>query len=955
MNQVRTLFMAMVLSLLLPCQLMAETRLDPMQVESGKDLRFVGAYAGYLLDAEARFEATDLTRPEIIAQLKKQGNGIPNFSYQPGAVWMVLRLFNAGTEIIQQNFHLENSILEHVAVHLWQNGAWLDQIHVDHSRYSTPPFYPMRTPVFTMGIPPGESLFIMRIQSETSITIPLSLRTEKGLWEGMLIQNAALGVAYGVLLGMICYNLFLAISLLNLTYAVYVAFIAMSTFNFASFHGISQTFFSQDWHRAVTLSIAPVGHSTVFLALWFGARFLDLKHSMPRTYRFYQIVMGLAVAGFVVATFSYQPSAKLFSLLTMTTSLALLVAGFHRSWQGYRPAYFFTTAWMTVLIGHITLALFVLGVLPVNPISIWGAFLGSVVEVLLLSLGLGDKFRYEQRLARQKIASLNRELETERDQVLQLNQGLELLVEQKTRNIRSIMQNIRQGIFTVDSVDGRIGKETSDFLNEILPTKAGDDVRIDSFLLAQSDLKSDEKQQIAAALQMTFMEEQLAWQCNESKFPRTLTIKGVGSEPAKILELDWNPVFDQGGRIERILVCLRDVTQLRELQRDVEKSEEKFQVIKTLIDLTETRFGTVADQIKGLIDKAAGMIADSDLDLTVIRRRVGINLHTIKGIARTYGMKNLAEATHHIENLSMHCQDREAFKALAAEFEQLRSTLEDYRIIGMNDLNWREKSSGLLFDRELFERFVLKLHEMKPESFGDDRWELFTGEKRALLGGIGASMQDILREFSRELKSTARELDKLPPRLESKGWGVCFNSKGQGILSQAMGHLLRNAIDHGIETDAERRVQQKSGEGLIMVEEVMEQGQLQLHVRDDGRGLDLQQIRTRAQLKFGMQLSELQDEAATTEVLFMPDFSTKDQVSLVSGRGVGLDAVRSILREAGGDIEIKLQGQAAPGRRSFYFKLKIPQSFYWSLTLPIQERLRGAEQPVHDLTKYVAS
>jgi HPt (histidine-containing phosphotransfer) domain-containing protein len=928
------LFMALLLQLLLPGRVIGSTGLEPLELEPGKDLRFLAASAGYLLDEDSKLQAADLVRADMIAKLKKPAHIIPNFSYQPGAVWMVLRLLNPEPVSVPQNFHLENSLMDHIAVYLWQKGTWLEEIHVDHAKFSTPPAYVARSPVFTMRVPPGESLFILRIQSETAITIPLSLRTEKNLWEDRLIQNAGLGVAYGVLIGMIAYNLFLAISLLNLTYAVYVAFIALSTFNFASFHGISQSFFPLEWHRAITHSIAPIGHSTVFLALWFGARFLDMKHAMPRTYRFYQIIMGLAVLGFLFVTSSYQTSAKMFSLLTMTSSLALLVSGLFRIRQGYRPAYFFTIAWLTVLIGHITLALFVLGVMPVNPISMWGAFVGSVIEVVLLSLGLGDKFRYEQRLARVKIASLNRELETERDHVLQLNQGLELLVEKKTRNIRSIMQNIRQGIFTVDTVDGRIGEETSDFLKDILPTRADSDARLESFLLAQSDLKADERQQIAAVLQMTLMEDELAWQCNESKFPRALTVPGVAGEPAKILELDWNPVFDQTGRVERILVCLRDVTQIRELQRDVEKRDEKFQIIKSLIDLTETKFTAVADQVEGLIDKAKDAAADADLDPKVMSRRVGIALHTIKGIARTYGMKSLAETTHQIENLWMQAQDHEALKALSGELEQLRSTLRSYRLIGMNDLNWQGKTSGLVFERQAFESLVQKLHEMKAENFARDRWDLFAGDRRHLLVGIGAGMVDILREFSRELTGTARELEKRPPRLETQGWGVCFNTKGQSILSQVMGHLLRNALDHGIESEAERRRQQKPAEGLIMIEEVMVQGQLQLRIHDDGQGLDLQKIRTRAQTKFGMDPSALQDDAAVAEVLFMPGFSTRDQISLVSGRGVGLDAVRSLLREAGGDIHIELQEQTETGRRPFVFTLEIPEALYWSLTLP---------------------
>ena len=129
-------------------------------------------------------------------------------------------------------------------------------------------------------------------------------------------------------------------------------------------------------------------------------------------------------------------------------------------------------------------------------------------------------------------------------------------------------------------------------------------------------------------------------------------------------------------------------------------------------------------------------------------------------------------------------------------------------------------------------------------------------------------------------------------------------------LEAPLSHLLRNAIDHGIEPPEERLAVGKSEEGTIRLEAAHKGGMLSITVSDDGRGVGLGHLRQKI---ISTQLTTADIATALTEVelmefLFLPGFSTKESVTEISGRGVGLDVVHEMAREVGGTV------RASPSR-----------------------------------------
>ena len=125
-------------------------------------------------------------------------------------------------------------------------------------------------------------------------------------------------------------------------------------------------------------------------------------------------------------------------------------------------------------------------------------------------------------------------------------------------------------------------------------------------------------------------------------------------------------------------------------------------------------------------------------------------------------------------------------------------------------------------------------------------------------------------------------------------------------LEAPLTHLLRNAVDHGLENPVARSSADKPVEGVVRVEARHRAGMLAITVSDDGAGIDVERIRKKA-VERGHATAEMAarlSDAELLEFLFLPGFSTAGRVTEVSGRGVGLDVVQDTVRRVGGSVQL---------------------------------------------------
>ncbi len=190
-------------------------------------------------------------------------------------------------------------------------------------------------------------------------------------------------------------------------------------------------------------------------------------------------------------------------------------------------------------------------------------------------------------------------------------------------------------------------------------------------------------------------------------------------------------------------------------------------------------------------------------------------------------------------------------------------------------------------------------------------------------------LEQILKRFPRTLRDLSNKYNK-PVNLEVIGTEVLVDKAVLEKLHDPLLHLLRNGFDHGIEPPEIRRQQGKPEQGKIKIHAYYQGNQTVIEIKDDGQGLNLDKIVKKA-VKKGLiepeQIANL-SEADLFNLIFEPGFSTADQVSEISGRGVGMSVVRSQIESLKGTITVNSE----PGKGSTFF-LRLP------LTLTIAKLL----------------
>ena len=166
-------------------------------------------------------------------------------------------------------------------------------------------------------------------------------------------------------------------------------------------------------------------------------------------------------------------------------------------------------------------------------------------------------------------------------------------------------------------------------------------------------------------------------------------------------------------------------------------------------------------------------------------------------------------------------------------------------------------------------------------------------------------MAEGARGFPRMVRDVARELGKTV-RFEVKGENTGVDRDILDKLEAPLNHLIRNALDHAIEPSAAREKAGKPATGTIRLEARHRAGLLQITLSDDGRGIDVERLRTKVVEKglVAEGMAGRMTEAELLEFLFLPGFSTRDAVTELSGRGVGLDIVQDMVRSVGGTVRV---------------------------------------------------
>jgi chemotaxis protein histidine kinase CheA len=188
---------------------------------------------------------------------------------------------------------------------------------------------------------------------------------------------------------------------------------------------------------------------------------------------------------------------------------------------------------------------------------------------------------------------------------------------------------------------------------------------------------------------------------------------------------------------------------------------------------------------------------------------------------------------------------------------------------------------------------------------------------------LSKPINHILGDIIGSLASIAEQLGKPTPNVKIDASRVLIKNTGFELVTDVFAHILRNCVDHGIEVPEERLKTGKQEQGQIIITALPVAGKLNIFVNDDGRGINIGKLFERGVERGIWKESDEPTHQEIAELIFCSGVSTKDAITDISGRGVGMDAVKQFLTKHGGGIDIMLQNISDSSKGFVPFELVI--------------------------------
>lgn len=529
------------------------------------------------------------------------------------------------------------------------------------------------------------------------------------------------------------------------------------------------------------------------------------------------------------------------------------------------------------------------------------------------------------------------------DTIEDQNRNLEQRVQERTRevneksqNIRIMLSNLQQGVFIL--LPGNlIDKEYSDHLCEIMETTEVAEKGIEEFLLNRSNLTTDSKDSVLATLFSCLNETSLSFELNSDNLVKELEVNINGS--IKSLEIDWNPIIDED-IVTKMMVTIRDVTELKKLQLQAMNRRRDLEIIGQIIAITPVKFGQFMAAAHKMIEASREQLSKSDSPDSL--NELFRNMHTIKGNSRVFNFSVISDKAHEaevvLEKLRKDPPKSLPQEQLLADLNALDDILLRYEKINSEDLGRKvnkdtNDENFVMVQLDVVSEALRLLKNINSSSVESLRNN--TNLVRQHLLRIGTQpLSDMISGVIDSVPSLAKDLGKPVPDIRIDEEYILPKMAISELINDVCMHVFRNSLDHGIETEAERKKQGKKPKGAIKLKLKSSNDNICMIFSDDGAGLNLNRLKEKARekglLHEGRDLSN--EEAAN--LVFLPSVSTAEKVTNISGRGVGMDAVASFVKNHEGHIKLNLIGKASKGRIKFEIEVQLPKKYFTEIEQP---------------------
>jgi two-component system chemotaxis sensor kinase CheA len=513
-----------------------------------------------------------------------------------------------------------------------------------------------------------------------------------------------------------------------------------------------------------------------------------------------------------------------------------------------------------------------------------------------LEKSLHDKYRAELDQKEQVI----KDLKTARVQLEEYSKNLEKMVGERTAELReanrilaAILDSLGQGILVFDK-NGKCLPFHSKVSNQLLET-------------------DNWTQPIEEILKVPQTERELFESWKAGLFSDLLPFEDmIGLGPTRFrhsmnreISLHYNSMCDEAGHLQGVVVVATDKTE--EVQARREAIREKL-FARRILQIVSHR-----EQFRSFAKDAVDILtALTQSSTNISAEEVARHLHTLKGGASSFALSEIAQLAHEAESEIDRLQFGPKVEKLKAEFLLF---LEQNRALYGGKLD----SAGRIVEvpaQSLYSRIEAGLCDVWMEEY------------------LKVSIKKILEAYDGTLTDLAEKLEKKMKPLKFIGEDVQIFPEPYENLFQSFVHLFRNAVDHGLEKPQERIKEGKEESGEIQISfHLMKRNQkrfIQIKVQDDGAGLNMGALKQKIASVKTLAHWQQKSPEELYQVIFEPSFSTSEQVTEISGRGVGLAALKDSALALGGSVRVV----STPGQ-GCQFIVEVPD---FSLTEVLVER-----------------
>lgn len=480
--------------------------------------------------------------------------------------------------------------------------------------------------------------------------------------------------------------------------------------------------------------------------------------------------------------------------------------------------------------------------------------------------------------------------------------------------VQSIMNNIKQGIFNID-LNGVISPGCSKKLGSLL----------------KKDLEDIEDKNFDDACPLAIIENRRGEMGNWLDFVKCAPETMSWSDLTDLApfheeqfsfegqELIYNFVYHrvENGQECSVMTIIEDITEQRKAEILLEETKKQYEsnmeLLNTVLSLNDSELFSFLNECDRILNEVENLSNKTSIDNDIVNHLFR-SVHSLKGGAATLNFNELSAVAHKVEDYLDELRHASAdsdkdmvienISSIKGELNNIYTVVNRLNIKKIEDIG--EKGQSISVQQSALEEIIQSTDKLSKLEIKKELEKLLL----IPLSSYETTLKPMVDELSNKLNKKAIFAIQgeclLPPEVFHR-------------LSNPIIHLIRNSVDHGIESPEIREQANKNSIGTITLSASFDNDTYTITLTDDGSGIQTSTLKKAAIAKEIISADQQMSQSELEMLIFHPGFSTKKQVSDISGRGVGLDSVKATVEELGGEINVHNNQEKGTS-----FVLKIP-------------------------------